>query len=325
MDERIRQLPKPFWKYLVYRRILPKRKSSSAERYQFIWREEGSPLVALQQRLADKVQTLFDADGRAGENRVLVRSAMSYGAPSIADALCDLRAAGADRIVLLPLYPQSAHSPTMAVVDAFWRAQDAIGWHPVSAVIDNYHDDPAYIAAIARAVRASGFDAAVGDRLLFSFHAIPLKDEAAGDTYRAQIAESVQLLEGELGLATGSITVAFQSVFGRDESKWTSPLSRDVLESWRDGDFRVVFACPGFAVDCLETLFDVPHVMVPALEGDGAAPVVGHVGDDIQAACNTRGRFIWVPSLNDSDEHAALVKGVVEKALSQGCRADLNL
>ena len=310
MDERIRQLPKPLWKYLVYRRILPKRKVSSAARYRFIWTEAGSPLVVNQQLLADKVQALFDAGENAGESRVAVRSAMSYGEPSLERVLRDLREAGAEHVVLLPLYPQSAYSPTLAVVDAFWRAQEAIGWKPPSTVIDNYHDDPGYIAAIARSIREVGFDAAAGDRLILSLHAIPLKDEAAGDTYRAQIAESVELLADALGVASDDITVAFQSVFGRDESKWTSPLTRDVLESWRGDDFRVMLACPGFAIDCLETLYDVPHVMVPALEGEGAVPVVERV-DDIQAACNTRGRFVWVPSLNASDEHAALIKGML--------------
>ena len=131
---------------------------------------------------------------------------------------------------------------------------------------------------------------------------------------------------GGIPLATGAalalkvqkkddIVVAFQSVFGHDESKWTSPLTRDVLKGWRDGDFRVVLACPGFAIDCLETLYDIPHIMVPALEGEGAAPVVEHVDGDIQAACNTRGRFVWAPTLNASDEHAALIKGVLVKAI----------
>ena len=117
------------------------------------------------------------------------------------------------------------------------------------------------------------------------------------------------------GVDPGQITVSYQSVFGPDASKWTSPLSLDVLRGWRDGDFRVVLACPGFAIDCLETLYDIPHEMVCALEGDGAAPVVTSVAGDIQAACNTSGRFVWVPSLNDADEHAALLKAVIEKAL----------
>ena len=295
MDERIRQLPKPVWKWLVTRKILPKRKYSSAQRYRFIWQPDGSPLLAQSRALAKKVQDLFDADrasdgAHANDATVVVRSAMSYGSPSIAEVLADFRNAGVDRVV-------------------------QIGWHPDSTVIDNYHDDEGYIAAIVRSIRNVGFDAPAGDRLLLSLHAIPLKDEAAGDTYREQIAESVELIADGLGIDPDTITVAYQSVFGNDPSKWTAPLTRDVLAGWRDGDFRVVFACPGFSVDCLETLYDVPNEMVPALEGEEAKPVVDHVGTDIQAACNTSGRFVWVPSLNASDEHAELIKAVVEARL----------
>lgn len=312
MDDRIRQMPKPMWKWLLTKKILPKRKYSSAERYRFIWTDEGSPLIAGARDLAQQVQQLFDAEG---EGRVIVRSAMSYGQPSLESVLGDLREAGADRIVLLPLYPQSAYSPTMAVVDAFWRAQDAIGWHPPSRVIDNYHDDDGYISILAQSIRDVGYVSYAGDRLLLSLHAIPLKDEQAGDTYRAQIAESVRLLADELDVPADSITVAYQSVFGPDASKWSGPLTRDVLAGWRDDSFRVVFACPGFSLDCLETLYDVPHEMVPALEGEAAKPVVDHVGTDIQAACNTSGRFVWVPTLGTSPAHAAVLKRVIEQHL----------
>ena len=320
MDDRIRQMPKPVWKYLLHRHILPKRKNSSAVRYRFIWTDEGSPLVVNQQRLADKVQGLFDAEeGTRGDVRVV--SAMSYGEPSIAGALSELREAGAERVVLLPLYPQSAYSPTMAVVDAFWRAQDAVDWHPESTVIDNYHDDPGYVVAIARSIRDAGFDASAGDMILMSFHAIPLKDEKAGDTYRLQVAESARLVADALGIGIEAITVAYQSVFGPDASKWTAPLSQDVLKGWRNEGFRVFFACPGFSIDCLETLYDVPFEMVPALEGASAAPIVARVGGDVQAACNTSGRFIWVPTLNDSDEHAALVKAVIGVSVTSATAA----
>lgn len=313
MDDRIRQMPKPFWKWLLHRHILPKRKHSSAGRYRFIWTEDGSPLVVNQRTLASKVGALYAAEGR---DDVTVRSAMSYGEPSIAHVLAELRDAGAERIVLLPLYPQSAYSPTMAVVDSYHRAQDAIDWHPNTTIIDNYHDDPGYIAAVVRAIQGTGYDPQAGDRLLLSLHAIPLKDEEAGDTYRAQVAESARLIAEGLGVREDDITVGFQSVFGHDKSKWVSPLSADILQEWASGDFRVVYACPGFAIDCLETLYDIPHDMVPALEGEAAVPVVEHVGYDIQAACNTSGRFVWVPTLNTSDEHAALVKNIIDKHMA---------
>lgn len=310
MDDRIRQMPKPLWKRLVTKKILPKRKFASAERYRFIWTAEGSPLVVGACKLAEQVQRLYDTES---PGRVVVRSAMSYGEPSLASVLGKLRAAGVERLVLLPLYPQSAYSPTLAVVDAFWRAQDVVGWHPPSTVIDNYHDDPGYIAAMAQSIRSAGFDPNAGDRLVLSLHAIPLKDEKAGDTYRAQVAESSRLIAEELGIAPDSVTITYQSVFGRDASKWTGPLTREVLASWRDSDFRVVLACPGFSIDCLETLYDIPHEMVPALEGEGAKPVVDRADGDVQAACNTSGRFVWVPTLGTSKVHAALVKSILDQ------------
>lgn len=314
MDDRIRQLPKFFWKRLLHKHILPKRKFSSAKRYEFVWTENGSPLVANQEVLARKIQGLLDAQTGAPAE-VMVRSAMSYGSPSLGEVLTEMRECGVEKVVLLPLYPQSAYSPTLAVVDAFQRAQERIGWHPEATIIRDYHDDPGYIAAIANSIKQAGYGAQEGDRLLFSFHAIPLKDERAGDTYRQQIAESVRLIADELGIGPDQITVAFQSVFGPHAESWTGPLSRDVLQGWREGDFRVFFACPGFSVDCLETLYDVAHVMVPALEGEGAAPVAEHADGDIQATCNTSGRFVWVPTLNTSDEHAELIRDILLKHL----------
>lgn len=317
MDDRIRQMPRLLWKRLVYKHILPKRKHSSSQRYQFVWTEHGSPLVVNQDILAGKANRLYAGNANENDEDVLVRSAMSYGEPSIAHVLQKMREEGAERIVLLPLYPQSAYSPTLAVIDAFWRAQDAIDWHPRSTVIDNYHDDPGYISAIARSIQQAGYDPQAGDRLMLSLHAIPLKDERSGDTYRGQIAESTRLIARELDVDPADITVSFQSVFGHDKSKWTSPLSTDILSGWSDETFRVVYACPGFAIDCLETLYDIPHDMVPALEGEAAKPTANHVNGDIQAACNTKGRFVWVPTLNTSDEHAALVKAIIDKHISE--------
>ena len=322
MDDRIRQLPKPLWKHLMFKRVLPKRKFTSAEHYRFIWTPEGSPLIAYQQRLANKVQDAFNAEGRgeSSDDAVVACSAMSYGDYTIDRALTDLRAQGCNRVVLLPLYPQSAYSPTQAVIDAYKRAIKSIGWNPPSCIIDNYHDNPLYLNAIADRIRTAGYRPAAGDHLLFSFHAIPLKDERAGDTYRSQVARSTQLIAERLGIATTDITVAYQSVFGGNKSAWVSPLATDVLTTWRNEDSRVFFCCPGFSIDCLETLYDVPHDMVPALEGETALPVTScaETGGDIQAACHTSGRFVWVPCLNDSNEHCALVHGVVSGALDEG-------
>lgn len=322
LDDRICPMPKPVWKYVVYRHILPKRKHSSSKRYQFIWTPDGSPLIVNQRKVADKLQASFDSSFEKGS--YLVRSAMSYGSPSMVDTLNELRESGCDRVVLLPLYPQSAYSPTLAVIDSFKRAKKKLGWDPASCIVDNYHDNPLYIKAIADSIRSAGFGGKEDDRLVLSFHAIPLKDEKNGDTYRAQIKESAALLAQDLGISADKITISFQSVFGHKEESWVSPLSIHVLPEWRDQEFRVFFGCPGFAIDCLETLFDIPNEICPALEGEQALPTVTctETNGDIQAACNTNGRFNWIPSLNASDRHIEVLRDVLDRAIASSSFAD---
>lgn len=323
MDDRIRQLPKPMWKNIMHKHVLPKRKYSSSKRYHFVWTPEGSPLVVNQQHLVDKVQAAYDADGHdaTSEDAVLVRNAMSYGTPSIPTALKELRKAGCTRIVLLPLYPQSAYSPTQAVIDAYKRALSQVDWHPATCIIDNYHDNPLYIKAIADRIRAAGFGQQPDDHLVLSLHAIPLKDEKAGDTYRKQVNESADLIAAELGVDPASITRSYQSVFGPHKKSWVSPLSEDILPTWRDESFRVFFCCPGFAVDCLETLYDIPNSLVPALEGEEATPLKDTTDGDIQSACNSK-RFVWVPCLNDSEDHVRLVRNVLDTHMEMSSFTD---
>lgn len=306
MDPRIRQLPKPLWQYLVYRHILPKRKFSSSERYKKIWREDGSPLVNDQQQLANLVQDLFEQEGRGtqSENPVEVVIGMSYGEPSLAGVLKDFRTRGFTHIVLLPTYPQSAYSPTQAVIDAFWLALKNLDWQPQTTIIDNYHNNELYIAAIAKAIHTSGYSYASGDKLMLSMHSIPLKDKKAGDTYVDQIQNSYALIAQELSIPRDAITMSFQSVFGHSPEKWQGPLSLDVLNQWREVGFpgRVFFMCPGFAIDCLETLYDIPYEMCPAFCGDGITPA-------------QTDKFIWIKCLGPTQEHAAIMKNVLDAAL----------
>lgn len=321
LDDRICQMPKPIWKYIVYRHILPKRKFASAKRYEFIWQPEGSPLIFTQQKLAGKLQASFDATQKEGdETEYIVRSAMSYGEPSMNSVLAELRDLHCDNVILLPLYPQKAFSNTLSVVDAYKRARKDVGWRPATCVIEDYHDNPLYIQAIVDQIRESGFDPNGSDHLMLSFHAIPLKDEANGDDYRKQINQTVALIAQNLGMSAAKVAVSFQSVFGHKEDIWVSPLSIHLLPEWRDKDFRVFFGCPGFAIDCLETLFDVPNELCPALEGEQKTPLTtcAQTGGDIQAACNTEGRFKWVPCLNASDRHVAVIRDVLDKAIAAG-------
>lgn len=341
-DPYIRQLPERPWKLLVNRVILPKRRFASAERYSRIWRKDGSPLIADMQRLVDIVQRLYSLQHRAhpDTDEVLVRSGMSYGQPALLDVLEELRFRGCERIVLLPLYPQSAFAPTKAVIQSFKEALKAMDWLPDVRIVEQYGTNPLYVKAIADSIRATGYDPAAGDRLLLSFHAIPLKDERAGDTYRSQVEESAGLVAFELGVDRDAITVGYQSVFGPKESDWVSPLTRTILDEWRGTfDGRVILACPGFAIDCLETIDDVVRDFMALVEFGVPADDIDRIaaeGDDQAAADAERlmqvekllgrgvhigsysigGRFVGVQSLGPTEEHARIIKDVLDRALA---------
>lgn len=341
-DPYIRQLPERPWKLLVNHVILPKRRFASAERYSRIWRKDGSPLIADMQRLVDIVQRLYSLQHRAhpDTDEVLVRSGMSYGQPALLDVLEELRFRGCERIVLLPLYPQSAFAPTKAVIQSFKEALKAMDWLPDVRIVEQYGTNPLYVKAIADSIRATGYDPAAGDRLLLSFHAIPLKDERAGDTYRSQVEESAGLVACELGVDRDAITVGYQSVFGPKESDWVSPLTRTILDEWRGTfDGRVILACPGFAIDCLETIDDVVREFMALVEFGVTADDIDRIaaeGDDQAAADAERlmqvekllgrgvhigsysigGRFVGVQSLGPTEEHARIIKDVLDRALA---------
>lgn len=286
MDDRIVQLPHWFWKLLVTKAILPKRQYTSAKRYQTVWMDEGSPLIVYEQRLAAKLEQALRADGCDAR----VRIGMSYGGHSLADACRQLREEGCTSLTVLPAYPQSAYCITGSVRDSFKRTFPALHWDVPATFIDSYSDNPVYLQSVADTIRAAGYGQA-GDRIMFDFHSIPLKDKRAGDTYVDQVQASMEDIAARLGAPIGSWVICYSSVFGPHPEHWMGPLARDVLPGWgremAAGQLtgRVFFATPGFSADCLETLWDIPQELKPAFVESGGDPA----------------RFITVPPLNDSD------------------------
>lgn len=300
MDDRIVQLPRWFWKLLVTKAILPKRQYTSAQRYQAVWMDEGSPLIVYEQRLAAKLeQALRDAGCEAR-----VRIGMSYGDHSFADACRQLKEEGCSSLTVLPAYPQSAYCITGSVRDSFQRTFPALHWNVPAAFIDSYGDDDVYRQSVADSIRAAGYGEP-GDRIMFDFHSIPLKDQRAGDTYVDQIHESIGNIVARLGAPADSWVICYSSVFGPHPEHWMGPLARDVLPEWgramAAGQFtgRVFFATPGFSADCLETLWDIPHELKPAFVEGGGNPE----------------RFVTVPPLNDSERAVATFLHVLQRYL----------
>ena len=300
MDDRIVSLPRWLWKILLHKAILPKRQYASAKKYQEIWTEEGSPLVVHETRLAAKLESALSATGRAAR----VRIGMSYGAHSIADACRQLKEEGCSQVAVLPAYPQSAYCITGSVRDTFQRAFSELHWHVPALFIDRYGNEDAYRQAVADSILEAGYDRS-SDRIMFDFHSIPLKDQRAGDTYADQIREDMTDIAARLGAPTGSWTICYSSAFGPHPSHWTGPLAHNVLHEWgRDmaaGQVsgRIFFVTPGFSADCLETLWDIPHLLKPTFIAEGGAA----------------DRFVTVPPLNESNRAVAVFMHVLERYL----------
>jgi len=237
-DPRVVELPRWLWLPLLHGVILKLRPARSAKKYASVWTPEGSPLA---------VHTARQAQRLAAVSSRHVEYAMRYGDPGIAVGLARLRAAGARRIVVLPLYPQYARSTTESV-------RDAIG--PQVTMIEEFHAHPAYIAALAGSVRRQWAARGRGELLVMSFHGIPRRSVARGDPYEQQCRETARLLAAALELREVQWKLTFQSRFGAAE--WLQPYTQPTLvELARGGLKRVDVVCPGFVSDCLETLEEI--------------------------------------------------------------------
>jgi ferrochelatase len=291
-DSRVVEIPRWAWLPILHGIILRVRPSKSAAKYASIWTPEGSPLVAGTARLASLLQ------GYLGEQDtpLLVRHAMRYGQPSVEAELDALRAQGATRILILPLYPQYSAATTGSVFDAVSSWACSSRFVPELRFIRAYHDDPMYIQAVAAHVRAHWAREGRGRMLLMSFHGLPQRSLALGDPYHCECQKSGRLLAQELGLGPDEFRITFQSRFGR--ARWLEPYTEPTLkELAARGVERVDVVCPGFAIDCLETLEEIAQEARDAFHGaDGR-------------------EFHYVPCLNDSAEHVRALANLIQRNL----------
>lgn len=292
-DPRVVEIPRVVWWPILHGLILPLRPARSAAKYKSIWTPEGSPLAIWTEKQAKLLA------GHLGErgHPVLVRHAMRYGAPSIAKQLDALKAAGATRILVLPLYPQYAGATTASTIDAVGHWARQTRHVPELRFVNQYHDDPGYIDALAHSVLAH-WQAHGRATLVASFHGVPARSVALGDPYEAQCRETARLLGQRLGLRDDELIVCFQSRFGR--ARWLEPYTEPTLRRLATaGISRVDVICPGFAADCLETLEEI------AQEGRDAFLAAG-------------GReFHYIPCLNDRPRWIAALGALAVRHLWQ--------
>lgn len=251
-DHRVVEIPRLLWLAILHGVILRTRPAKSARKYASIWTPEGSPLRVWTDKQAKLLAGYLGERGHP----VVVRSAMRYGSPSIAQVLDELKAAGATRILILPLYPQYSGTTTASVHDAVCTWASRVRTLPELRFVNHYHDDPGYIKALAARITDFWTDRGRPDRLVLSFHGIPRRTLTLGDPYHCECLKTARLLREQLRLAADDVVVTFQSRLGRAE--WLQPYTEPTLiELAKQGVKRVDVACPGFTSDCLETLEEI--------------------------------------------------------------------
>lgn len=261
-DPRIIEIPQWLWQIILRGFILTRRPAALAPRYKDIWLEQGSPLLVYSQAQADGVQQ------RLAPHNIRVELAMRYGNPSIAAGLDALKAAGCERILTLPLYPQYAASTTATVVDSVnaWARRQRN--QPELRFIKRYHDLPAYINVLARQIQDHWAVNGKPERLLLSFHGVPRRTIELGDPYHRDCMETAALLKRRLGSDGDLLHVSFQSRFGA--AQWLEPYTEPTLRAWaKQGIKQVDVMCPGFLADCLETLEEIQVECRDAFVADG--------------------------------------------------------
>ena len=295
-DQRVIDYPKWKWQPLLQLIILSKRPFTSGAAYKSIWNHDKgeSPLMTITRDQTAKMAEVMQA--RHGD-KVMVDFCMRYGNPSTDSKVRAMVAAGCDRILFVPLYPQYAGATSATANDQFFRALMAEAWQPAARTLPAYYDHPAYIDALAGTVeRAYAGMETRPDVLVASYHGMPERYLMQGDPYHCQCQKVTRLLREKLGWDKDSIVTSFQSKFGPEE--WLKPYTvEEVARLAEAGKKRIAVIAPAFSADCIETLEEINEEIRDAfIEAGGEG-------------------FTYIPCLNDDDAHVAALAQVIDENL----------
>ena len=285
-DPRVVNLPRWLWWLILNLFILPFRPRKSAHAYRAIWTSEGSPLVVFSHQLTAKLAERYDNE------YCVFKCAMRYGQPSVAQQLSAFKEQQVDDIVVLPLYPQYSSTTTASVHDAMISAFSSWRHIPSFQLISDYHQHPAYLAALAASIREHWQLNGQAELLLMSFHGLPAKLTEWGDPYYHQCQQTGKLLADNLALNDDQWQLVFQSRFGKAE--WLKPYCVEVLQNLpKQGIKHLDVVCPGFAVDCLETLEEIAITNQAIFLASGGES------------------YRYIAALNDSDAHVQVIYDLI--------------
>jgi len=280
-DRRVIELPKLKWWFILNAIVLRFRPKQSAKLYASVWTNEGSPLLSMSNKQVTKVTALLNKT--YGED-VIVALGMRYGNPSMAAALDSLRQQGATKIIVLPLYPQYAGATVGSTFDALADTIKSWRWVPQLHFISGYHKHPKYIDALANTITEHIAQHGKPEKIIFSYHGIPKRYFENGDPYFCFCSATTRLVTEKLELLQDEFVMTFQSRFGKEP--WIEPYTdKTILKLAKDGIKHIAVICPGFSVDCLETIEEINVENRECFESNGGKT------------------FHYITALNDRDDH----------------------
>lgn len=268
MDERVIDVNKVWRNILVRGIILQTRPKKSAEAYSKIWWEEGSPLIVISERFAEKLKK---------QTKIPVALGMRYGSLTIKKAMDELNQQGVDEVLLVPLYPHYAMSSFETVVVKVMEVQKEFFPNVKLTTLPAFYKNPDYIKVLSASIADSLKDFEY-DHILFSYHGIPERHVKKSDPtkyhckidgsccftnsvahntcYRHQVYDTTELVKAELNLPEEKVSSSFQSRLAGDP--WLKPYTDYEFERFpKEGKKRLAVITPAFVADCLETLEEI--------------------------------------------------------------------
>ena len=292
-DPRVVEVPRLIWWFALNGVILRIRPRRSAKAYAGVFTEEGSPLLVHTRNQCTALQALL---AEQGHGQVVVDFAMRYGTPSIPSVLEAMFNKGVRKLLVLPLYPQYSGSTAASTFDAIAKDFTARRWIPDLRFVSHYHDFAPFIAAAAQRIREHWDTHGRADKLLFSYHGVPMRYLHNGDPYHCECHKTSRLIAEALGLGKDEYITTFQSRFGREE--WLKPYTDATLKAFpAQGVKSVQVFCPGFSADCLETIEEIGEENKHYFEEAGGE------------------RYEYITALNDRPDHIAALASLVHANL----------
>ncbi|MFN3233943.1 MAG: ferrochelatase [Gammaproteobacteria bacterium] len=287
-DSRVIEIPKILWLPLLHGIILRRRPKQSAKLYKKIWMPEGSPLLVYSSQITEKLNEILKSDN------TVVELGMCYQNPSVEKAIERLSEKGISELTVLPLYPQYSSSTTAAAFDKVTQTLQKMRNIPHLNFIKHYCYQDEYIRAMAQQIQSFWRTHEKPQKLVFSFHGIPEKRVKQGDPYSKECYDTAHAIAERLQLSHEEWDIVFQSRFGRAE--WLQPYCEPTLRAYPEHGVKSIHVvCPGFAVDCLETLEEINMQMREAFLDAGGE------------------RFEYIPALNDSEAHVEALREILIK------------